>query len=91
MVAPNYTISKERFDAMHGNAIDLASDKERLQAELDSTFIVLMEQVRNIIRLENECSALKADAEKWRAYQARKQKAINAGLGKSPLRRGKPK
>lgn len=28
----------------------------------------------------------KQDAELWRAYQARKQKAINAGMGRNPLR-----
>jgi hypothetical protein len=43
VAATNYTISKERFDAMRGKALDLESDKERLQSELDSMFIVLME------------------------------------------------
>lgn len=36
-----------------------------------------------------EVEALMADAEQWRAYKARKDAVINAGMGRNPLRKEK--
>lgn len=37
--------------------------------------------------LQAEVDRVVKDAERWQAYQARKDAAINAGMGKNPMRK----
>jgi hypothetical protein len=46
-----------------------------------------IEMANQVIRLEIERNSLKPDAEKWKAYEARKEKVIGAGMGRNPLRK----
>lgn len=43
-------------------------------------------RVRSRAALEAEIDRVCKDAERWQAYQARKAAAINAGLGRNPMR-----
>lgn len=38
----------------------------------------------------SDIEALKADAEQWRKYKARKEAVLAAGMGRSPLRQKQP-
>jgi len=58
----------------------------RLTEVAATTELVLKAANETIEQLTVENAALQPDAEKWRAYQARKTAALNAGFGKSPLR-----
>ena len=42
--------------------------------------------MRELVRLRAELAECKRDAELWRAYQARKQAVIDAGMASNPMR-----
>lgn len=82
-----------------------AQEKAALQATLDEVSaaigdvrymdppdggdVPIAEQVR---RMRAELASVKADAEKWRAYEERKRRAIDSAYGKlNPLRAAHPK
>lgn len=71
---------KELIDKLRKQSIEVPYDE----------FNLMHKAADALERLELEVNALKLDAEQWRAYKARKDAAIKAGFGKSPLRSDAP-
>lgn len=59
-----------------------------LQAKNSALADEVGDYAKENVVLTAERDALAADAALWRAYQSRKQSAINAGMAKNPLREG---
>ena len=61
---------------------------EAARAERDLLLDQMRADRRQYLDMKVERDALASDAALWRAYQSRKQAAINAGMAKNPLREG---
>ena len=72
--------------AMDGVLCNYLKQKNDLRAELAAVREMYTEQGLTIKAQQDELAACREDAEKWRAYAARKRAVIDAGMGKIILR-----
>ena len=83
-----YTKSEEKVIALTAERNNARDAWHRAADERDGLIEQMADQGPYINTLRDKNKELAADAALWRAYQSRKQAAINAGMAKNPLREG---
>ena len=92
----------ETIDSLFAQVKTLTAERDQLQRNINADLQGNL-KIREILgardnetmfgfaeRFAKERDALKADAESWRAYKARKDAVIAAGMRRNPLRKGTP-